>query len=167
VDTRNIGEAPAETEEENVGDKLKDGLLDAAGFGNDNKARSILEPRKIDIEDFYTTYLWSHCWGTVEDGDKWETKDCTKPKFFKYEFDLQKIADDHSDTDENIEFPQKYKDIQKSSNWLFKFMGLFYALGALGTAITFVVGWFGLLSRWGSCVTLIFADVSFLLPGDA
>lgn len=39
-----------------------------------------------------------------------------------------------------------------------------YILGLITTTATFAVGWFGLISRWGSCVTTILADVWFSAP---
>jgi len=37
-----------------------------------------------------------------------------------------------------------------------------FCMAIAATVVTFFIGWFGLLSRWGSCVTTIFADVAFL-----
>lgn len=149
----NVGDSIAENAQ-NVGDRL----LDAAGL--DKLLKRTDQP--VDVEDFYSIFLWSYCWGDVEKDDSWETKECKKPKFLSYKFDIQQIMNDHDENDKDeFQVPQELKDAQPFADAMFKAMGVCYALGALATAVTFVIGWFGLLSRWGSCVTLIFADAAF------
>src|SRR5690554_15241 len=110
-----------------VADTLADKALNAVGLGK--RADSA----KVDIDDFYTAYLWSHCSGDYDDG-KWDAKQCTKPKFLTYNFNIQEIVDDHSDTDDNsIKFPQSIEDLQPTSNALFKAASACYALGGLAT----------------------------------
>ena len=64
----------------------------------------------------------------------------------------------------DVNFPDSVKKVSKAVSAASKVMMAMYVLGTVSTIITFAVGWFGLLSRWGSCVTTIFADVRFHSP---
>lgn len=62
---------------------------------------------------------------------------------------------------QDIQFPESVQKINKAVGWASKVMMSAYIIGLLATVATFAVGWFGLISRWGSCVTTILADVCF------
>jgi hypothetical protein len=102
--------------------------------------------------------MWNFCSGDVDRKNKWNINECTHPKA-GYTFDVADIV--QSDARRSIRFPNEVQKVQKAINVVSKFMAACYVIGAAATIITFFVGWFGLLSRWGSCVTTIFADVSF------
>jgi hypothetical protein len=112
---------------------------------------------ELGLKNFYTSYLWNYC-----DGNNTGSNDeCEKTKI-GYAFNIENIIAD--DSQKNITFPDSVKKVQKAINVVSKFMAACYVLAGVATAVTFLVGWFGLLSRWGSCVTTIFADVSFISP---
>ncbi|PWW78513.1 hypothetical protein C7212DRAFT_343216 [Tuber magnatum] len=112
----------------------------------------------LGLADFYTSSLWNYCSGKV-DGDKWKVTDCGKPSA-NYAFDPIRILDVETEG-KDVDFPDSVKKVSKAVNAASKVMAAMYVLGAVATVVTFAVGWFGLLSRWGSCVTTIFADIAF------
>ncbi|KAI5805035.1 SUR7/PalI family-domain-containing protein [Geopyxis carbonaria] len=115
--------------------------------------------KDLKLQDFYNSYMWNYCDGSVK-GSNYEVENCQKAKS-NYAFNIEQVIDDKVDKnvvpDTNV-----IKNAQKAVTTLTKFMTACYVLGFIATCVTFVVGWFGLLSRWGSCVTTIFADVAFL-----
>ncbi|TGZ80889.1 hypothetical protein EX30DRAFT_306985 [Ascodesmis nigricans] len=125
---------------------------------------SDVDLRNADLEDFYSSYLWSYCYGDVDNSgssQSYKTQDCSKTSI-KYTFDLEGIINEDADSDKDkIKFPENVQKVQKGVAAVSKAMITSYILGFAATAITAVVGWFGLLSRWGSCVTTLFADVAF------
>jgi len=96
------------------------------------------------------------------EGDKWQITDCGKPSA-SYSFDPIRILGVESEG-KDVNFPDSVKKVSKAVNAASKVMLAMYILGMVSTIVTFAVGWFGLLSRWGSCVTTIFADVCFHSP---
>jgi hypothetical protein len=113
--------------------------------------------QELGLHDFYTSYMWNYCSGNVTD-NKWTTEQCEKPKT-GYTFDVENII--AQEGKKEVTFPDSVKKVQRAVNVVSKFMVACYVLGAVATGVTFIVGWFGLLSRWGSCVTTIFADIAF------
>lgn len=91
--------------------------------------------------------------------EQWKVTRCSRSKA-GYTFDIENIIQD--DAYRNIRFPKDVENVQKAVNVVSKFMVSCYVVGAIASVVTFCVGWFGLLSRWGSCVTTIFADVGLL-----
>ncbi|KAF8253742.1 hypothetical protein K440DRAFT_575643 [Wilcoxina mikolae CBS 423.85] len=121
-----------------------------------NRERSADE---LGIKDFYSSYMWNFCAGHVDNSKNiWTIDGCTNPKA-GYAFDVEEIV--QTDARRPVSFPTEVHKVQKAINAVSKFMAACYVLGAAATIVTFFVGWFGLLSRWGSCVTTIFADVAF------
>jgi len=102
--------------------------------------------------------LWNYCSGKVS-GDKWDINNCGKPSA-SYSFDPIRILDVEAEG-KDVNFPDSVKKVSKAVSAASKVMMAMYVLGTVSTIITFAVGWFGLLSRWGSCVTTIFADIAF------
>lgn len=117
---------------------------------------------KLGLDDFYTAYLWNYCSGNVTDGN-WKITECAKPKtsfyFNVYEiFKLDSDANGKAGLTEN-DIPSSVQKVDKAIKAVSNVMVALYCLGLVSLAVTFIVGWFGLLSRWGSCVTTIFAGV--------
>jgi len=113
---------------------------------------------ELGLDDFYTSSLWNYCSGKVS-GDKWDINNCGKPSA-SYSFDPIRILDVEAEG-KDVNFPDSVKKVSKAVSAASKVMLAMYVLGTISTIITFAVGWFGLLSRWGSCVTTIFADIAF------
>lgn len=124
---------------------------------------------QLGLSDFYTAHLWNYCSGniTIEgSSETWKVTDCVKPKttfhFDVYEiFKLDSDANGKSGVAED-DIPSSVQKVDKAIKVVSNVMVALYCLGLVALVVTFVVGWFGLLSRWGSCVTTIFADIAFL-----
>lgn len=114
----------------------------------------------MGLADFYTSSLWNYCSGTIT-GDEWKITECGKPAG-NYFFDIVHILNVSTKAGvEQIQFPDSVLKVNKAVGWASKVMMSAYLIGLLATVATFAVGWFGLISRWGSCVTTILADVCF------
>lgn len=127
----------------------------------------------LGLHDFYQAYLWGECHGEVTEKDGksvWTVKECTKPSAL-FHFDMVKLftSGDVKDAIHPEDLPEVIRKINGTLKTLSNVMAATYVLGAVCSAVTFFVGWFGLLSRWGSCVTTIFAGAAFffLLVGNA
>jgi len=126
---------------------------------------------ELGLSDFYTAHLWNYCSGNITtegSKDTWKVTECAKPKT-TFHFDVYAIFKLDSDasgksgvTEDDI--PSAVQKVNKAIKVVSNIMVALYCLGLVALVVTFVVGWFGLLSRWGSCVTTIFADVSLLIP---
>jgi hypothetical protein len=104
--------------------------------------------------------MFNYCSGDVKENDgvqSDEVTDCTAKKP-DYVFDLEDLIQEHSET--TVNFPAAANRAQKTVNIVSRFMVTCYTIATLCTGVTFLVGWFGLLSRWGSCITTIFATVN-------
>jgi len=117
--------------------------------------------KELGMSDFYTSYMWNYCSGNVTSDNWWPIQRCTASKS-GYTFNVEAIVD--AEAKKKIEFPESVKKVQKAINLVQKFMAACYVLGAVATGGCFIVGWFGLLSRWGSCITTIIADVGSSTP---
>lgn len=115
--------------------------------------------QELGLSDFYTSHMWNYCSGNVTSGGSWGIQRCTAAKS-GYTFDVESIVD--AESTREITFPDSVKKVQKGINIIQKIMAACYVLGAVSTGACFIVGWFGLLSRWGSCITTIIADAAFL-----
>lgn len=149
--------------------KGKGWITDIYFFRIDTRSiRNVKGNEPLGLEDFYTAHLWNYCSGdiTTEDNtEKWEVTDCTKPKT-TFHFDIYAIFKLDSDANggsgltEN-DIPSSVQKVDKAIKAVSNVMVAFFCLGLVSLVATFVIGWFGLLSRWGSCVTTIFADFAF------
>lgn len=157
IDTRGI----LDPSNVSVKDAIKDEASDAVNKFSPIKIGEKSETaKKLDLEDFYSSYIWNYCYGDIKEGNKWKIGDCKKSSL-GYAFSLQRIVDEKSDTDEDtIQYPDSVRKIQKTINASSKIMAYAYLFGMVTTLATFIIGWFGLLSRWGSCATLLFADAA-------
>lgn len=120
----------------------------------------------LGLHDFYQAHLWGECHGEITEKDGksvWTVKECTKPSAL-YHFDMIKLftSGEVKDAIREEDLPETVLKVNKTLKVLSNVMTASYVLGAIASAVTFFVGWFGLLSRWGSCVTTIFAGVGFL-----
>lgn len=119
---------------------------------------------ELGLADFYTIGLWNTCEGVFkvdDDDDKpiWKITKCNKAKG-DYFFDIIKILKESSrfrgDGSEDI--PNRLRDSRSLAKRFTKVVLFSYVVAVIASGLTFLVGWFGLFSRWGSCVTLIFAE---------
>lgn len=117
--------------------------------------------KDLGLNDFYTSYLWNFCAGTVKNENEWPLDHCNKSSA-TYTFDVEKIVDLEAKDASKVDFPSSVRKVQKAVNTVSRFMMACYALAGVATLATFIIGWFGLLSRWGSCVTSIFANAAFV-----
>lgn len=127
----------------------------------DPEIKTGFDNEKIKLRDFYTSYMWNYCAGDIEEDDGKEVytiTDC-KPTAADYSLDIHKIVEEKSSG--KAKFPDSITKIQKTMNIVSRFMVVCYLIGFVATLVTFFIGWFGLLSRWGSCLTTIFSNVSF------
>jgi len=126
-----------------------------------------LSSKDLGLADFYTSSLWNYCSGTVS-GNDWKITACDKSSVSYFFNPIQILNASASASAPEIQWPESIQKINKAVGTVSKAMNASYILGFVSTMITFAVGWFGLLSRWGSCVTTIFANVAFffLLVGS-
>lgn len=118
---------------------------------------------QLGLADFYTSSLWNSCSGKVNGGN-WDITECGSPSATYFFNPIQILNSSAAADAPDIEFPDSIKKINKAVGAVSKVMNAMYILGFVTTVATFAIGWFGLLSRWGSCVTTILADVCFALP---
>ncbi|KAJ5256626.1 hypothetical protein N7478_012730 [Penicillium angulare] len=117
-----------------------------------------------EIKEFYDIGLWGYCDGDVRDG-KFETTDCTKPKG---DFYFDPISVWHLDsTSIKDEMPDDYNKIMKVYKAVSKWMSVAYIIAIITTVIEILVGFFAICSRWGSCVTTLFAVTGFIFTTAA
>lgn len=116
----------------------------------------------LGLKDFYNVNIMNYCEGSFSvEGDAergvWKIDKChgAKTKFTFKPVDLLEAAKDLSD-----KIPQKIVDAQKYMDSVWKIMVGAYIVGFIANILTFVIGWFGLLSRWGSFATTLFATVA-------
>lgn len=156
IDTRNI--TTQETISVVSGTTLDDNLLKTGLKGGE----------LLGLEDFYTAHLWNYCSGNITvDGDTetWTVLDCAKPKATFY-FDVYEIFKLDSDASgkkgvNESDIPDSVMKVNKAIKIVSNVMVAMFCCGLVSLFVTFVIGWFGLLSRLGSCVTTIFADIAF------
>jgi hypothetical protein len=120
---------------------------------------------ELGLADFYTVGLWNTCEGKFKvdkDDDKpiWKITKCNKAKGDFY-FDMVKILKQSSHFKDNSDdIPKRIQDAKSLSKKLHKVVLLCYLVAVIASIISFLVGWFGLFSRWGSCVTLLFVLIA-------
>jgi len=119
----------------------------------------------LGLDDFYSIHLWNYCSGniTVDGGtETWTVSECQTPSSSFY-FDIYQIFNVGSSGGiQESDIPEPVVKVTKAVKAISTTMIAMFCCAMAATVVTFVIGWFGLLSRWGSCVTTIFADVAFL-----
>jgi hypothetical protein len=107
--------------------------------------------------DFYQVYLWNYCAGNTTNGVDTITFCSSR----KAEFVFNPIQQwDLNNTVVEKEVPKAVNDAVNIYSKGVKFMFIVYAVAAITTAVSIVVGVFAICSRIGSCVTTIFVAVS-------
>lgn len=121
---------------------------------------------ELGLADFYTVGLWNTCEGKFsidKDDDKpvWKITKCGKAKgdFYFDAVKMLKEADEFKGDGED-EIPKRIRDVRRLSRRFHRFVLFSYVIAIIASIIAFLVGWFGLFTRWGSCVTLIFVEVA-------
>jgi hypothetical protein len=144
------------------------GVIPGVNIDNDLlKTGFNMSSKELGLADFYTSSLWNYCSGTIT-GDNWEITACEKASATYFFDPIQILNVSASANAPEIEWPTSIQKINNAVQAVSKAMITMYVFGFISTVVTFAVGWFGLLSRWGSCVTTIFANISFfcLLSGS-
>lgn len=117
------------------------------------------------LKDFYDIGLWGYCEGDISDSNKYTVTSCSKPKAEFY-FNPLTIWGLNSTSIEN-ELPDDYEKIINIYKNVSKWMFIAYLIAFIVTIVEILVGFFAICSRWGSCVTTIFALVGFLFTAAA
>jgi len=115
---------------------------------------------ELGLADFYTVGLWNTCEGKFKvdkDDDKpiWKITKCNKAKGDFY-FDMIKILRKSSHFSDKEDVPKRIRDAKSMSKKFHKVVLFCYVIAVIASILSFLVGWFGLFSRWGSCITLLF-----------
>lgn len=95
------------------------------------------------------------------DGDTevWDVSQCQTPSSSFY-FNIYQIFNVGSTGGiQESDIPEPVIKVTKAIKAISTTMIAMFCCAMAATVVTFFIGWFGLLSRWGSCVTTIFADV--------
>jgi len=122
----------------------------------------------LGLDDFYSIHLWNYCSGKITvagSSETWSVSECQKPSTSFY-FDIYGIFKvETNGTGSGIQesdIPEPVRKVTKAIKAVSTTMIAMFCCAIAATIVTFFIGWFGLLSRWGSCVTTILADVAFL-----
>lgn len=95
--------------------------------------------------------------------ETWSVSECQKPST-SFHFDIYEIFKvETNGTGSGIQesdIPEPVRKVTKAIKAVSTTMIAMFCCAIAATIVTFFIGWFGLLSRWGSCVTTILADVS-------
>lgn len=116
----------------------------------------------VGLKDFYNINIMNYCEGSFEiKGDDehgaWKIDKCHGAKT---RFTFQPVSLLEASKDLEGKIPQKIADAQKYMDSLWHVMVGAFIVGFGANVITFIVGWFGLLSRWGSFATTLFAIIA-------
>lgn len=149
LDTRNFDPIPDKSVFE--GTKIDDDII-----GKLFKDLNVMD----DLKPFYTVSLWNYCSGTFSDKNESRVEDCGKPKAQFY-FDPIKVwgLDDGPAKDA---VPKALRDGINIYRVITKWMFIVYIAAFVATVLELIVGFFAILSRWGSFVTTIISGVSAL-----
>ncbi|KAJ5103247.1 hypothetical protein N7532_003776 [Penicillium argentinense] len=117
------------------------------------------------LADFYSIGLWGYCQGSIENGD-YKTEKCSKPKaeFYFDPLDVWGLSDNEAIKNE---LPDDYNKIMKVYKAVSKWMFIAYLVAFILGIVELLIGIFAICSRWGSCVTTLFAVLFFLFTAAA
>ncbi|KAK6333150.1 hypothetical protein TWF718_010973 [Orbilia javanica] len=155
LDTRYIN-APEELGDI-PGTNLDDVIRNAVGinFTIENTAKL------VGVSDFYQAGLFSYCSGEYDaTKDEWNVQNCSSPSSSFY-FNIIDIINEESNDGKNLTFPNQVNDFFKAVKALTRAQFICFLFGIGATGLEFILGWFGFLSRWGSCVTTFAAVFAF------
>lgn len=116
------------------------------------------------LADFYQVGLWGYCDGDIKN-NKTTVTECSKPKSEFY-FDPFSVWGLNS-TSIKDELPKDYNKYMNVYKTVSKWMFIAYIVAFAVTVAEIVVGFFAICSRWGSCVTTLFALLAFLFTTAA
>lgn len=109
-------------------------------------------------KDFYDIGLWGYCDGSIQNGVTFDTTFCSKPKA---EFYFNPLAAWDMDNQETLdELPDEYTKAMNVYRTVSKWMFVAYIVAFAATCIEIFVGFFAILSRWGSFVTTLVSTVA-------
>ncbi|KAF3936586.1 hypothetical protein ABW19_dt0206562 [Dactylella cylindrospora] len=116
----------------------------------------------VGVHDFYQAGLFSYCSGTYDNAtSSWNVQNCSSPSG-SFVFNIIDIINAEANNGKNLTFPSGVHNLFKAVTALTRVQYICFLFGIAATGLEFVLGFFGLLSRWGSCVTTIVAIVAFL-----
>ncbi|KAJ5919802.1 hypothetical protein N7454_009637 [Penicillium verhagenii] len=116
------------------------------------------------IMEYYDIGLMGYCDGKISNS-KYNTTFCSSPKAEFY-FDPLSVWGLDS-TSVKDELPDDYNKVMKIYKAVSKWMFIAYVIAFAATIIEILVGIFAICSRWGSCVTTLFAVIAFLFTAAA
>ncbi|KAF3101654.1 hypothetical protein TWF569_005938 [Orbilia oligospora] len=122
----------------------------------------------VGVADFYQAGLFSYCSGTFDNAtNEWNVKNCSSPSGSFY-FNIIDIINAEANNGKNLTFPNQVNDYFKAVRALTRAQYICFIVGIGATGLEFILGFFGFLSRWGSCVTTFAAVFAFwtLLAGS-
>ena len=117
------------------------------------------------LKDFYAVGLWGYCDGEIKN-NKYTTDECSNPKSEFY-FDPLEVWGLSNSTGIKDDLPDDYDKLMKVYKAVSKWMFIAYMIAFITTIVELVVGVFAICSRWGSCVTTLFAVLAFLFTTAA
>lgn len=117
------------------------------------------------LSDFYSIGLWGYCDGNINNNNKYDTTECSKPKSEFYFDPLKVWGLDNSAVKQ--ELPSEYGKFMKIYKVVSKWMFIAYIVAFVTTCLEILLGFFAVCSRWGSCVTTLFALLAFLFTTAA
>ncbi|KAK6349208.1 hypothetical protein TWF730_009959 [Orbilia blumenaviensis] len=154
LDTRYI-DAPNELGD--IPGQLDDIIRDAVGINLTIQNTANL----IGVSDFYQAGLFNYCSGTYDNvTGSWDVKNCSSPSS-SFVFNIIDIINQEADNGRNLTFPTQVNDFFKAVSALTRAQFICFIFGIGATGLEFILGWFGFLSRWGSCVTTFVAVFAF------
>ncbi|KAF3909316.1 hypothetical protein ABW20_dc0109546 [Dactylellina cionopaga] len=116
----------------------------------------------VGVADFYQAGLFSYCSGTYDNATQaFVVQNCSSPSG-SFVFNIIDIINAEAKTGKNLTFPSKVNDFFGAVKALTRAQYVCFIVGIIATGAEFILGFFGFLSRWGSCVTTIAAIVAFL-----
>ncbi|KAJ6021773.1 hypothetical protein N7540_007277 [Penicillium herquei] len=117
------------------------------------------------VKEFYDIGLWGYCDGDIRSGD-FDTTHCSKPKSEFY-FDPLSVWGLENSTAVKDELPSDYNKDMKIYKAVSKWMFIAYIVAFILTIVEILVGFFAICSRWGSCVTTLFAFAALIFTAAA
>ncbi|KAL4756093.1 SUR7/PalI family protein [Aspergillus foveolatus] len=110
-----------------------------------------------NVPDFYTIGLWNYCEGFAN-GTGPAFVNCTEPSS-AFWFNVTDVLGLEVSWAEEL-FPSQYKSVLKIYKSLSKGTVAFFIMAVIANVLTIVLGLAGMLSRWGSLFTSVFAVAS-------
>jgi hypothetical protein len=162
IDLQNITSEGSETvtEIENLLEQY--GITDVSAQNVSNVLSKLQQDSTL--ADFYQIGLWGYCDGDINN-KKTNVTECSKPKSEFYFNPFSVWGLDSSDIKD--ELPSEYNKVMNIYKTVSKWMFIAYLVAFIVTIVEIVVGFFAICSRWGSCVTTLFALLAFLFTAAA